>query len=108
IQEVNYQLMEPLNPANAYGKDLVRSVTRNLLATGTQEADLQRLMNNVQSLDFFYFDGSQWRADWDTSAGDSGLPLAVRVRVQMAANEAGGAHNPPPFGMGGLLRLRCL
>ena len=38
IQEVNYQLMDPLDKVHFYGKDLVRSVTRNLLATSTQNA----------------------------------------------------------------------
>jgi hypothetical protein len=30
------------------------------------------------------FDGASWRETWDTTAGDTGLPLAVRVRVQLA------------------------
>ena len=99
IQEVNYQLMDPLDKVHFYGKDLVRSVTRNLLATSTQSAEVQRLLSNVDSLDFFYYDGSQWRDTWDTSAGDTNLPLAVRMRLQMAADPATGNRAPEPIQM---------
>jgi hypothetical protein len=84
IQEVSYQLVPALDNPNATGKDLVRTVTRNLLATATQTAEAQRLAGNIASLDFFYYDGTQWRDTWDTSAGDTGLPAAVRVRLQPA------------------------
>ena len=87
LQEVNYQLMEPTNRVDFYGRDLVRSVTRNLLAVSTQPAEQQRLLSNVESLDFYYYDGTQWRDTWDTLSGDTGLPSAVRVRVQMASPE---------------------
>jgi type II secretion system protein J len=87
IQEVNYQLMEPLDPAHSYGKDLVRTVNRNLLATATQATDIQRLAGNIDSFDVSYFDGTQWRDTWDTTAGDTGLPRAVRVSVQVASSD---------------------
>ncbi len=99
IQEVNYQLMEPLDRTHALGKDLVRSVVRNLLAASTQAPEVQRLAGNIQSLDFSYYDGTQWRDTWDTSAGDSGLPLAVRARVQLASDPATGARNLEPLEM---------
>jgi type II secretion system protein J len=94
IQEVNYQLKEPEDRAQFYGRDLVRTVTRNLLATATQVTDEQRLVNNVESLDFSYFDGTQWRDSWNTSSGDTGLPSAVRLRLQLAT-ESG----PTPRGI---------
>lgn len=87
IQEVNYQLMDPLDSAHSYGKDLVRTVNRNLLATATQATEVQRLAGNIENLDFSYFDGTQWRDTWDTGSGDTGLPLAVRVSVQLASSE---------------------
>jgi type II secretion system protein J len=87
IQEVNYQLKEPEIRGQSYGRDLVRSVTRNLLATTTQATEEHRLASNVESLDFSYFDGLQWRDSWNTSTGDSGLPSAVRVRIQMASSD---------------------
>ncbi len=99
VQEVNYQLMEPTNNVGAYGKDLVRSVTRNLLATTSQMADAQRLASNIESLEFAYFDGTQWQDTWDTSVGGVGLPTAVRVRVQPASSEGPTLRSMQPLEM---------
>jgi type II secretion system protein J len=99
LQEVNYQLKEPENRSQFYGRDLVRSVTRNLLATSTQATEEQRLLNNVESLEFLYFDGSQWRDSWNTSAGDTGLPAAVRVRIQMASSDGPTPRTVQPLEM---------
>ncbi len=87
IQEVNYQLMESTEKANASGRDLVRSVTRNLLSFSAQPPEVQRLASSIERLDFEFYDGVQWRDTWDTTAGDSGLPMAVRVSVQLAARD---------------------
>ncbi len=80
IQEVNYQLLTS-EDANAAGKDLVRSVTRNLLTYSTPTSDTQRLVGNIDQLQFEYYDGTQWRDTWDTTSGDVGLPAAVRVSI---------------------------
>lgn len=108
IQEVNYQLMEPLDPANSYGRDLVRSVTRNILATATPTPDMQHLLSHVQNVNFEFFDGSQWREDWNTANGDSGLPLAVRAHIQLAPNEAAGELSQQPLEMVVLLETESL
>ena len=41
---------------------------------------------NVESLEFLNYSGTDWRDSWDTALGDPGLPQAVRVRIQLAAN----------------------
>jgi len=84
IQEINYQLAEPLDRDKALGKDLVRSVNRNSLAYSTQSPDTQRLVGNIEKLEFFFYDGAQWRDIWDTTGGDASLPQAVRVRIYPA------------------------
>jgi type II secretion system protein J len=84
IQEVYYQLA-PSTDRTTGGQDLVRYVNRNLLAVGTASPDKQYLMSNVQTLQFDCFDGTQWRNLWDTSQGDTNLPVAVRVSIQLAA-----------------------
>ncbi|MCX6922510.1 MAG: prepilin-type N-terminal cleavage/methylation domain-containing protein [Verrucomicrobia bacterium] len=83
IQEVFYELKAPTD-RNQSGMDLVRCINRNLLATTTQTPDIQWLMGKVQTLEFDCFDGTQWRNTWDTSAGDTNLPVAVRVRILLA------------------------
>jgi prepilin-type N-terminal cleavage/methylation domain-containing protein len=84
IQEINYQLAEPIDRDKALGKDLVRSVNRNPLAYSTQTPDTRRLMGNIEKLEFYFYDGAQWRDMWDTSGGDTSLPQAVRVRIYQA------------------------
>jgi len=91
IQEVFYQLAMPTD-RNAAGKDLVRYVNRNLLATGPSTPEKQWLMGNIESLQVDCFDGGQWRNTWDTSMGDTNLPMAVRVSIRLANN---GASQPP-------------
>ncbi|SPE62640.1 hypothetical protein SBV1_860011 [Verrucomicrobia bacterium] len=85
VQEVYYELMAPLN-RDLPGKDLVRYVNRNLLATATPTPEMQRLAGNIESVQFECYDGAQWRPTWDTSMGDTNLPLAVRISFLMAGD----------------------
>jgi len=89
VQRVTYALRDAPN-RNAAGKDLIRSVTRNLLTTTTPDITDQTLLSGVASLRFSCFDGTQWLDTWDTtdtSTADTNLPVAVRVQIQMAAND---------------------
>jgi type II secretion system protein J len=95
IQKVSYQLQDPENIGQARGKDLIRSVTRNLLPTATEEAHDQWLMGNVQQLDFSYYDGANWQDTWDTTSTQTNLPYAVKVRLQLAANRSSGPLPKP-------------
>jgi len=98
IQEVFYELKTPAD-RNQAGMDLVRCVNRNLLATTIQTPETKRLMGNVQTLEFDCYDGYQWRNIWDTSAGDTNLPLAVRITIQLVAPQGQAARNQQPLEM---------
>jgi type II secretion system protein J len=98
LQEVFYELKSP-SDQNQTGMDLVRCVNRNLLAMTTQTPAIQRLMGNVQTLEFECYDGSQWRNTWDTSASDTNLPLVVRVRIQLVPQPGEAAGNRQPVEM---------
>jgi type II secretion system protein J len=98
IQEVFYELKAPTDRDQA-GMDLVRCINRNLLATTTQTPEIQWLMGKVQTLQFDCYDGTQWRNTWDTSAGDTNLPVAVRIRIQLVAKEGERNANPTPLEM---------
>lgn len=92
VQRVRYELLPSTNPNNPRGQELVRSVLRNVLAITTEAEDEQLLVEGVESLEFLCYNGSDWRSLWDTeNNGDVGLPQAVRVRVQLAANNADNA-----------------
>ena len=76
---------------------LVRCVNRNLLATTTQTPEIQSLLSHVQTVEFDCYDGLQWRNTWDTSSGDTNLPTAVRIRIQLAAQSAEGVARKEPL-----------
>jgi type II secretion system protein J len=97
VQKVRYELVAAANPATSKGQELVRVVTRNILATTTEDEDEQFLMGNVESVEFLCYNGTDWRSTWDTSAGDTGLPLAVRVRVQLASENQGAKISREPL-----------
>lgn len=97
VQRVSYQLVEPADRTTTKGMDLVRVITRNLLPVTTEEVEEQWLMDNIESLEFLSYTGTDWRDSWDTTMGDTGLPQAVRVRIQLAANTPGNASQREPL-----------
>lgn len=96
LQEVFYELKAPSDKTET-GMDLVRCVNRNLLATTTITAEPQALLSHVETVQFDCYDGSQWRNMWDTSAGDTNLPTAVRIRIQLVAREGENAASKAPI-----------
>jgi prepilin-type N-terminal cleavage/methylation domain-containing protein len=93
IQRVTYELKNPGDNSSA-GKDLVRSVTRNLLTTSTPDVTDQLMLHGVASVKFSGYDGAQWQPAWDTTAAtavNTNLPLAVRVEIQMSGADANAA-----------------
>jgi general secretion pathway protein J len=85
VQKVDYSLQFPTNKTTSSGRDLVRSVTRNLLATAAETPDQQLLITDVQNLKFSYYDGTNWSDSW--SATISNIPTAIRVSIDFAANK---------------------
>lgn len=86
IQRVTYELKTPTQ-AGAVGRDLYRSVTRNLLSLSTPDVTEQLMLTGVASLKFSCYDGMQWDDTWDTTDPTSlytNLPVAVRADIQMA------------------------
>jgi type II secretion system protein J len=98
IQEVFYELKAPTD-RNQTGMELVRCVNRNLLSTTTATPEIQSLLGKVQTLQFDCYDGTQWRDTWDTSSGDTNLPVAVRIRIQLAAKDGQTIANQQPLEM---------
>jgi type II secretion system protein J len=95
IQRVTYELRQPTD-RNAVGKDLIRSVVRNLLTLTTPDVEDQFMLSGVEDVKFTCFDGSQWQDTWDTTSPTSvntNLPLAVRVDIQMSGNNNNNNNN---------------
>lgn len=90
IQRVTYELKDAANGGSS-GRDLYRSVTRNILATGAPDVADQWLMGGVASVQFSCYDGSQWLDAWDTTdtaSANTNLPVAVRVHIELAKGKA--------------------
>jgi len=62
---------------------LVRLVTTNLLAPRTVEPRREVLCRAVYSFNLRYFDGSDWRDNWDSTVENNTLPLAIEVTLQL-------------------------
>ncbi len=92
VQRVTYRLRDSADRTST-GKELIRSVTRNLLATITPTPDEQVLLANITTLEIECYDGMQWRNTWDTTQTDTNLPVAVRMRLRPAEPPA----NPQPI-----------
>jgi len=97
IQDVVYELRDPIERNYTGGKDLIRSVSRNLLPVTTQESTDQWLLGNVLNLEVACYDGLEWRDSWDSTLGDTNLPVAVRVRIQLATDNAADTRNRQPI-----------
>jgi type II secretion system protein J len=82
IQKIDYSLQLPTNRTDYIGQDLVRSVTRNLLATATEVPVQESLLSDVQSLKFSYYDGTNWNDTWSSTL--SNIPTAIRVSIDFA------------------------
>jgi hypothetical protein len=91
IQRVSYQLMNSAKGSN--GRDLVRLVTRNLLPANQQTDNQQQrtILSGVQSIFFSFNDGTTWKDIWDSTNETLILPRAVKIELQMAAQQRGSA-----------------
>ena len=96
VQEVIYELRDSTDRARG-GKDLVRTLTRNVLATGYPDETEQSLLSHIQNLEFACYDGTDWRDSWDTSMANTNLPMAVRVRIQMLSDSSNSNLKDQPF-----------
>jgi len=97
VQEVTYELQDPISGGGNSGKDLVRSINRNPLGTTGLNPNEQRLLGHVESLEFAGYDGANWREMWDTSLSDTNLPSALRVRIQLAGDNSVDKQNRQPY-----------
>ncbi len=93
LQKVSYRLAESEN-RNA-GKNLIRAVTRNLLPVLTEDTPAEQLLlSGVSDVMFFYFDGTEWIDTWDSTTAQPSLPHAIKVQLQLAADESGQTFPP--------------
>ena len=84
VQKVAYALRPGTNGVFSVGKDLVRLVTRNHLPPLQDEPEEQRLLSGVQRIDFSFYDGINWRTQWNSTNEVMVLPKAVKLQLTLA------------------------
>jgi type II secretion system protein J len=92
VQKIDYTLRAPTNRTSYVGRDLIRGVTQNLLSTGTVAPDQQTLLQDVQNLQFSYYDGTNWNDTWSTTL--SNIPVAIKVSIDFAAQKGNTPTQP--------------
>jgi len=72
-------------PGTNNGQNLVRRVTSNLLAQVVVTPPDEVLCQNVDSLEFWYYDGTDWQDSWDstTASPANTLPVAVKFTLTL-------------------------
>lgn len=86
IQTVAYYLKAPdsLDTTNNIGMDLIRGVTHNQLPVMTSEIEETPLLQGVETLEFEFYNGTEWKTSWDSQTASPTMPVAVRVVLGMA------------------------
>lgn len=95
IQRVAYTLAASTN--KTAGRELRRAVVRNLLPLNYDEIEEQPLLTGVETLEFWFYDGTSWRSTWDSTNEPTLLPRAIKVDLLLVATNADQARNRKPI-----------
>jgi len=97
VLQVEYYLSDARSSAseNSTGT-LVRTLTRDLLATAPQVTHEEQILSGVQTFEVAFFDGNDWQPSWQVTDTAPALPQAVRVRIQQTAPSEQ-IPTPPPL-----------
>jgi type II secretion system protein J len=95
VQKVSYLLKDSTNASRLGGKDLVRAVTRNLLASTQPDLTEQPLLSGVSSVQFSFYDGANWQTSWDSTSAVTPAPQAIKVHVEFASGNYNGPGRLP-------------
>jgi hypothetical protein len=69
---------------------IIRKITENLLSPRVLDPEEEVLCGSVRSLNFRYYDGTDWLDEWDSSGNDNSLPKAVEITIVLEdADKAG-------------------
>lgn len=94
IQKIDYWLQPSTNRNGFAGQDLVRGITRNLLPTTQSPPEQQQvLLQNVQRLQFSFFDGTNWNDTWSTTL--TNVPVAIKGAISFAKPKPGAMLSLP-------------
>ena len=93
VQKIDYSLQNPTNRTGSNGRNLMRGVTRNLLATANIAPEQHTLLTDVQNLTFSYYDGTNWNDTWSVTL--SNIPLAIKTTITFTQPDRSAAPKAP-------------
>jgi prepilin-type N-terminal cleavage/methylation domain-containing protein len=85
VAEVSFSTSPFANPGNEQG--LFVREQRPADGDYTQGGFERLFSDQVQSIEFEFFDGGMWQGDWDTLSSEKRLPAAVRVTYRFLGEE---------------------
>ncbi len=83
IRRITYYLGKTISTRNAYGKDLIRASSRNLLSQIEETPEEQVLLSGIEALEIQYCDGTNWVQTWDPTV-QTNAPRALEVLLTHA------------------------
>ncbi len=95
IARVTYYLADPTNQGP--GRDLIRSITRNLLPVVQDQPEDQWLLGGVDNLVFLFYDGLEWVDDWDSTTAATPLPSGVKIQLWLTNSTTAPAGSSVPI-----------
>ncbi len=95
VQEIEYYITRDPAAADQKTGVLVRTITRDILATTQQTLPEERVLASVESMEVSFYSSSAWKTSWEVTADSTTLPEAVRVSIQPVANKDG--RKPVPI-----------
>lgn len=95
-QRVSYYLRDPIYSTNLWGKELVRTVTRNLLPAADEVPIQQPLLDGIEDITFLFYDGTTWLDSWDATIQSNAVPQAIKVAIAFAAEDRSKRFLKPP------------
>jgi prepilin-type N-terminal cleavage/methylation domain-containing protein len=90
VRYIEFGLSQQKDGNNA----LVRRQRVNLLSLPEEQQENglveEVLIQNVEAVEFQYYDGSAWQPTWDTTTNENRLPYAVSMEIRIAPKTEGG------------------
>ncbi|MGB0582627.1 MAG: type II secretion system protein GspJ, partial [Limisphaerales bacterium] len=83
IQRVIYSVRPPTRGTVQDGNELVRTVTRNLLAGVEEDYSERVLLRGVDNVYFEFWTGDEWLDYWDSTTLSPQAPEAIRTTITM-------------------------
>lgn len=95
VTEIGYQMLTNYEDSSLYR--LMRREDPFIDDKPLSGGALSQMFNRVKSLKFEYFDGKEWKPDWNLTKQGGKLPEAVRIELILSLPKLGGAEEAEEY-----------